>query len=442
VLDEAGGTERVLRAIYSLRFLGEAFRARPEPIAPFRAALGAKVRMLLTETEDLLHQKIAVEAVGVLAPTDAEAALLAALDSSSGWLQETAFGACRYLSVLPKTVEQALTGNLLRRSQMFILFPDRDLNYLLTVSDLFRPVLQRFRAARVDLANSLIAAIVILAVVPQVAYMIPLGIAIQSLIWATLRGRFVRLQVARGGFTSPILTAPEFFLGALRPTATFVVPIMVLVGGLNHLAAAMGLGPFITDDAPIKHVGALEYALMAILFFAAIPIFGTFWMLAQKRLSPADLRWPNLAWLTRRLIFWAAALIPVGSFYYLLFQVPETYWLYVSAVLSVPIAGFLVRELITNLRVRLRDRERLVAETVRFVPRHAAIAAVFNAFGTPAGRARYVDWIERQAARHDHLAALADIVANPWPNGRRPNLGDAASTRLARLDERWLKLDV
>lgn len=36
-----GGTRQVLRAIHSLRFLGEAFRARPEPIAPFQAALGA-----------------------------------------------------------------------------------------------------------------------------------------------------------------------------------------------------------------------------------------------------------------------------------------------------------------------------------------------------------------------------------------------------------------
>jgi hypothetical protein len=45
--DVEGGTRQVLRAIHSLRFLGEAFRARPEPVAPFRAALGAKVREIL-----------------------------------------------------------------------------------------------------------------------------------------------------------------------------------------------------------------------------------------------------------------------------------------------------------------------------------------------------------------------------------------------------------
>jgi len=62
---------------------------------------------------------------------------------------------------------------------------------------------------------------------------------------------------------------------------------------------------------------------------------------------------------------------------------------------------------------------------------------------TALARERFVNWVEREAVARDHIVALADIVANPWPHRRPPNRSnDPASIRLAQLDERWLKLDV
>ena len=103
----------------------------------------------------------------------------------------------------------------------------------------------------------------------------------------------------------------------------------------------------------------------------------------------------------------------------------------------------ILRDRLGILRNRLRGRARFANATVKFVPRRTDIAAALNGFETPGTRRRYVDWLEQEAGAHAHLTALADIVANPWPDGRRPNRdNDAASTRLAQLDERRLKLDV
>ena len=89
------------------------------------------------------------------------------------------------------------------------------------------------------------------------------------------------------------------------------------------------------------------------------------------------------------------------------------------------------------------DRILFLERTRRFNPNRSAIAQAFLSFKTGNGRERYARWIESEAHAPEDLDALYDLVSNPWPDGHRPNIdNDAGSTLLAKLDERWLKLDV
>jgi hypothetical protein len=57
--------------------------------------------------------------------------------------------------------------------------------------------------------------------------------------------------------------------------------------------------------------------------------------------------------------------------------------------------------------------------------------ANFCALKTEMGREQYVFWLSRQML----------MPEGEWPNGHPPNLGDAASSMLAKLEHRWRGLD-
>ena len=153
---EPGGPRRVLRAVHCLRFLTEAFRVRGGPLASFRELLEEKVIALLNETDDLLYQKIAVEASGLLSTEAAEIVLVDALDKNNAWLQEAAFGACRFIQELPDRVVTSLKEALSRQEAWAILFPDKDLNFALSTSEIFKTVFSFIRVLRFDTFKELI----------------------------------------------------------------------------------------------------------------------------------------------------------------------------------------------------------------------------------------------------------------------------------------------
>lgn len=458
LLKSEEGVRQVLRAIYSLRFLGEAFRARPGPVMSFRDALGGKVRDLLSETDDLLYQKIAVETVGLLGPSDAEEALLSAMDKGSSWLQEAAFGACRYLGALPKKVEHALIENLLVRSQLFILNPDRDLNYMLTVSDVFRPVLQRFRAARIDTMISLFSSIVVIVLVEMsnrwVGVIFVMTVALMSVFLAIIQGKFLRFEIERGVVVSRVLTGTEFLIGTFR--ATPIVMLALFVGdNWSSFYYYIVDGQSIKMDTFGASVGVEIHIYIFVLCLGAIPFIGGVRVLAQ--LYATGMTWMRCLSLKRFVIL----LLQFGVFFGVcggiiypvyrgVYMLPDTFRdLVLGSLLWFCFLVFMVIFLneqfrrIRRLRIWLVDRRRLKSSVVRFVPSRVDIATAFECFEGAWGRARYVEWVEREAATPDHLKVLEDIVANPWPGGCRPNRdNDLASTRLAQLDERWLKLDV
>ena len=104
---------RYLRAVHSLRFLKEAFRARTVCLSNFREELADFIEHQIENAKDLLSKKLAVEAVGLLEESRIDSAVTKALAIKSGWIRETAFKACRHLSKLSEELENRLREYLL-----------------------------------------------------------------------------------------------------------------------------------------------------------------------------------------------------------------------------------------------------------------------------------------------------------------------------------------
>jgi hypothetical protein len=93
---------------------------------------------------------------------------------------------------------------------------------------------------------------------------------------------------------------------------------------------------------------------------------------------------------------------------------------------------------VKTLKYYVGDRRDLRAMKKKFRPERRSIAENFLKLRSGWGRLTYVALLEDFSL--DHIETLKR-PENVWPEGCRPQLGDAASERLARLDARWLGLD-
>ena len=78
---------RYLRAMHSLRFLKEAFRARTSCLSNFRDELADFIEHQIENTTGLLAKKLAVEAVGLLEDNRIDSAITKALTIKNGWIK-------------------------------------------------------------------------------------------------------------------------------------------------------------------------------------------------------------------------------------------------------------------------------------------------------------------------------------------------------------------
>lgn len=158
-----------LRAIHCLRFLTEAFSARRTAVHSFADDMSEFISRHLVTGNDLLRAKICVEATGVLSEEQAVPVLHLAMHSGNTWLQDTAFRACRRLPRLSPTLERAAIDYLLEMP-LKELWQRRDaLKVTLSLSE---ATAGPYRVARIRILNlqlSLLAAGLAIAAWPAIA---------------------------------------------------------------------------------------------------------------------------------------------------------------------------------------------------------------------------------------------------------------------------------
>jgi len=129
---------RYRRAVHSLRFLKEAFRARTTCLSNFRDELADFIEHQIKNAKDLVSKKLAVEAVGILEDNRIDSAITKALAIGNEWISETAFKACRHLPQLSEGLETRLRDYLKSSIDYCQLWKQKDeILFSLNLSDAF-----------------------------------------------------------------------------------------------------------------------------------------------------------------------------------------------------------------------------------------------------------------------------------------------------------------
>lgn len=129
-----------LRAVHCLRFLKDAFRARLTAISSFRGELAQLIKNQLDYGENLVSQKIAVEAVGLVNSDDMRNILALAFAHKSRWINEVALRSCHYLPEASDDLKRQLRFFIDRLNLISFLKRRQELIFSLTLSNVFSEV--------------------------------------------------------------------------------------------------------------------------------------------------------------------------------------------------------------------------------------------------------------------------------------------------------------
>lgn len=134
----AASTDAYRSAVHGLRFLTDAFRSRPECIAPIRASLSAVILSVLDSRKSgLVSKKLAVEGVGLLDEESMRKCLLAAVKLKNAWIDETVFRSCQFLTTADARVNAELCASISRIPWYRFVTRAPDLLFALSLTEAF-----------------------------------------------------------------------------------------------------------------------------------------------------------------------------------------------------------------------------------------------------------------------------------------------------------------
>lgn len=434
-----GNADFRLRAIHCLRFLIDAYGARRNVIAHFEDDLSAFVLDHVTKGESLIMAKICLEATGLLSESKAAPVLSVAIGGQDSWLQETAFRACRQLPRL----NPALAGRI---SSYVMSIPDpsfwtnrRSLLLSLSLSDALRGV---YRAARIRLANmqmSIGAALVAVVLSPTMALASLIYAAAFSMFLVAMNSQ-VKSQVGRVlGVTKPPSSKISPVSRWLKNRNFFdlVVPTTRMLAGLSLILVSvvslirgdlMARSKIVCTWPPC---GSWEVEFTIALIVATLLLVD--WMLTV-RLFKAFFKKDNLL---ENILLVIGAVVLLGGMSMLINWATR----YPSVMLIIKYgafatgaigATFILVGIVTAGWSNFRDAMKLRAILLPAAMSRVEIAKIFTDFATPQGQLRFVRALERERI----------MATDAWPSEFKLSVGQGEPTcALARLEERWLRLD-
>ena len=397
------------RAIYCLRFLGSAFRARFAAMASFRERLGERVLEMVTRTEDMLTVKLLVEATGILGEKHIDSVVIRALSLRNPWVSETALRACRHLAKPSETLVASLRDHIDAIMPLEFWRRRGELLFSFGLSDGFKELRLVCERRALDLVLVGAGCVLLLLVDPAaVAYS---GVSLGAVV---MLRRVTGLHVVSDK-------------GMDWNTNLFMCRCLVV---LVIVMAFVSEGRTVTQGVPGMEwtLGVATNAIGAMGACLVVPYYDL-GKLARRGARPA----------MREVLGWLGYLSVVGGgFWGVTVVVERLGWAaeIVMRVLAIGGAvlwlGALATQAVMNWAAWRRDRRRLAGVgiiTGRW--NRAQVGEMLEGLETATGRYAFVTSLERGGVK----------PAGSWPGGTVPNYGrDRASILLAQLEERWLDL--
>lgn len=429
-----------LRAIHCLRFLIDAFGSRREVILPFEDALSDFVMEHVKTGDSIILAKICLEATGILSESRAAPILAVAIVGTDGWLRETAFRACRHLPRMEPGLEEGIKRYVLSISDVHFWASRKNILLSLSLSDALSGV---YRVAQLRLWNMKVSMVCCALLCVVMPFIVAFGAsyaaaASASLFFVTKTGKKEKPDSSQGdkptGRPLSSLTDPGFFACTVvlfRVLGCLILAFMSIIG-LFSGKMAQTISPFAAYGGFSEVYGGWMAALIVVSGLLLLDWVNICQFVRRNIKALLNLR----KWLSNLSILAVSALMVWGMFTLIDYVTkrPLATKVFVGIIL-LTCAGFVVVVAIrvfVALRECLRDRRMLRSLTLSPALTRTEIARVFSACLSHYGRLQYVQKLE----------AAGVSPSGEWPAEFRlaVGLGDAW-TALARLEERWLKLD-
>lgn len=493
------------RGVHSMRFLAEAFRARKQAISTFRDELAEIVEQTLSSSDSILFRLYAAEAVGLINPSTTVNALMTALRANNLAIREVAFRSCRYLGNLPEKTRHDIFWYLRQRPIRTVLFPTQETKYILNTSDTLKSVKSSLLYFRIEqclaillflggLIYSYIEAnnyyVSILALVFLISLLMNYGFEMHYELETTRKTQ----PSARSLKKAPFIFLPiemicawlgqghskytsrnvqhftkietelwDTILHSIRigtPIALILTPVFLLMG--FYLNNPLGFDVFdisvstkLLEFDLIKEELKQSYKFKNSTWVFVIASFLSLGPISYFTQMYSDFRfW--IAITIRIILFHVMIAALLLGIYFILTLIWDRdviiaitsyiikYIFPLSLLLLLPLFVFLLTLYAFIHIAAARSDRRLLDRLGRGMSAdRQQIANEFKKFKTETGRSLYLDHIERLSSTTENFELLRDIASNPWPDHIVPNIDDGlSSTRLAKLDARWLRLDL
>jgi hypothetical protein len=424
-----GATTR-LRAIHSLRFLTDAFRSRRAAVTPFAMELEAFITEHVTGTNGLVQAKICLEATGLLNDHAAVPILQLAMAGKNSWLRETAFRACRHLPQISPQLQQLINHYVINMPPLQFWQSRRALIFSLALSDALRDTHQIAVWRKLNLMVSAGALVCGALVAPPAFFSVALMSA--AMLFADIL--FARTIPAEGPRQSPRKKArPQS--GRLLGQGTLLWLYQHAFGLMLLLSAGIvSLASKIPNDMTLLPSAYASFTCIAMLILALLSfdwlLIGTikfYWKRFMAR--PWRQRLRQIGELGVLTIV-SLGLVLGGAWG--MDSMPNSYRKAVVAIVGLAFLCGVLGAGLTQLRHYLHDRKKFkrLAFTVR-MPRGKIVEAL-----------HCLRRVETRLAVVQKLIETKTMATGDWPDGFQLNdMEDPAITELAKLEERWLKLD-
>lgn len=419
-----------MRAVHCLRFLKEAFRARLECVDSFRDDLAGYIERQIAVGQNLLSQKIAVEAVGLLKQEDVETTLIKALDIRNQWIDETALKSCHYLPQLGEDLNKKLRRSIDSMSMSLFMGRRKELMLSLKLSNVLSD-LRSFCRWRLVHTYSITAAAALL-------FLLSPFFALELLIiYVFAKAMLIISHGDRGGGggggaeksadpPAPPRRISPLNLSSALPfvMAGFYVFLMYFLIRFTEPGLMVPVGAILPYPAPL--------ILCVVGMVLAIPWYKLYYYSGEF----AGKLWKSKAETLRVAAATIGTLILIACFIggvigLLAWMGPSSVLIF-SALTSGTFSVWMLTMLVRYLLARRRDKRLLARMQHPQSQRREQIAEQLKRFSTPEGQLQYVQ----------HLQNAKVKPTGDWPDGQIPkSLSIEAGTLLAKLEEQWLGLD-
>ncbi|MBD2337004.1 NACHT domain-containing protein [Calothrix sp. FACHB-156] len=399
-----------LRMIHCLRFLKEAFRARLNCIEDFQQELTDFIKRQIKNQKNLLLQKFAIEAVGLLRNEDIDEAIIDAMRLKNDWINETSLKSCRHLPKISNDLKSKLIVYIDSFEYQELINQKDDLIFSLKLSNGFNEI-ERFLKWRIfDLYCFLFAILLCFVITPVFTMLIITVIFIQqnylkTIFLITKKSRYIDNWFYRFFYLS-LLFKILFESSFLHEYA-------------NNVSPQFNFS--ILDLVYHEQSSKIEFFVVRFVILLLIPFYQFVYYLPDI-VSKFSFRKLSVA-LTGILF-----IIVFLSFLLFIFYVLRNF----IVIILIALIIFLVSMFVISLYKQFRDYLKLKKIKRLNKLSREQIAKEINSFETA-----WVSWKYLELLQNENLKPEGD-----WPDGKLPNTSNAkVTTQLARLEEKWLGLD-